>query len=154
MEAARVGSPPALPGHHAVIRWHLHLLTQLDSGGFQNWLAFPNKVRESSNCCSCKMNRVDPVATTGSESDRCLSSHPQRCFLLQYMGTNTDPQLESDVRGLRDLGALCPTWDVSIEPLPSQHRELCGKGRGRVARAKGKEDVEETWPSRQRGMGI
>jgi hypothetical protein len=36
---------------------------------------------------------------------------------------------------VRDLGTLCPKWDVSIKSLSSGLRKLCGRGSRKIIRA-------------------
>jgi phage-related minor tail protein len=52
------------------------------------------------------------------------------------------------------LGALSPKWDVTIKPLPSSFRDLCGRGRRKTLRTKGYTYTKETMASSHNRLGV
>ena len=56
-----------------------------------------------------------------------LFSHHKGEFLLKLRGTNTETHTQT-LHTERNLGTHMAKWDVSIKSLPSDFRELCGRG--------------------------
>ena len=70
-----------------------------------------------------------------SQSSGALLSPHQRRFLLQQIGSNRDPQPDS-VQSVKDLGTLCPKWDVSTKSFLSVIREPYRRAGGKSVRAR------------------
>lgn len=76
-----------------------------------------------------------------------MISYPQRSFLLQQMGSNTDTHRQTICR-VRDLGLFSPKQEVSIKFLSSEHRNSAEVEMGRMQETQEMENTKKSRPSR------